>query len=187
MKKNIYRTHHIVDIDASLIGEEITVSGWVQTIRDHGGVLFLDLRDNTEVLQAVSNDDELFAHLAKESVVKLTGKIRKRSEDTYNPKLRTGEVELLVSEMEVLSASEHELPFVIQNSKESSEDTRLKYRYLDMRNTKVMDNMNLRSDVLHFLRNKMYDLGFMEVQTPILTASSPEGARDFVVPCPESQ
>ena len=182
MKKNIYRTHHIIDIDASLIGEEIMVSGWVQTIRDHGGVLFLDLRDNTEVLQAVSNDDELFKSLAKESVVKLTGKVRKRSEDTYNPKLRTGEVELLVSDMEVLSASEHELPFVIQNSKESSEDTRLKYRYLDMRNTKVMDNMKLRSDVLHFLRNKMHDLGFMEVQTPILTASSPEGARDFVVP-----
>ena len=182
MKKNIYRTHHIEDIDASLIGEEIVVSGWVQTIRDHGGVLFLDLRDNTEVLQAVSNDDELFKSLAKESVIKLTGMIRKRSEDTYNPKLRTGEVELLVSEMEVLSPSEHELPFVIQNSKESSEETRLKYRYLDMRNNKVMDNMKLRSDVLHFLRNKMHDLGFMEVQTPILTASSPEGARDFVVP-----
>ncbi len=182
MKKNIYRTHQCKDIDASLIGKEIVVSGWVQNIRDHGGVLFLDLRDNTEVLQVVSNDDSLFAHLAKESVVKFKGIVRKRSEDTYNDKLKTGEVELLVSEMEILSSSLHELPFVIQSSKESSLDTRLKYRYLDMRNNKVKDNLLLRSDVLHFLRNKMHDLCFAEVQTPILTASSPEGARDFVVP-----
>ena len=182
MKKNIYRTHQCIDIDASLIGKEIIVSGWVQNIRDHGGVLFLDLRDNTEVLQVVSNDDSMFNHLAKESVVRITGKIRKRSEDTYNEKLRTGEVELLASILEVISPSEHELPFVIQSSKDSNEETRLKYRYLDMRNNKVKDNLKLRSDVLHFLRNKMYDLGFMEVQTPILTASSPEGARDFVVP-----
>ena len=182
MKKNIYRTHQCKDIDASLIGKEIVVSGWVQNIRDHGGVLFLDLRDNTEVLQVVSNDDSLFAHLAKESVVKFKGIVRKRSEDTYNDKLKTGEVELLVSEMEILSSSLHELPFVIQSSKESSLDTRLKYRYLDMRNNKVKDNLLLRSDVLHFLRNKMHDLCFTEVQTPILTASSPEGARDFVVP-----
>ncbi len=182
MKENVYRAHRCIDIDASLIGKEIVVSGWVQNIRDHGGVLFLDLRDNTEVLQVVSNDDSLFQHLAKESVVRFKGTIRKRSEDTYNEKLKTGEVELLVSEMDVLSNSLHELPFVIQSSKESSEDTRLKYRYLDMRNSKVKDNIKLRSDVLHFLRNKMYDLGFIEVQTPILTASSPEGARDFVVP-----
>ncbi len=182
MKKNIYRTHQCIDIDASLIGKKITVSGWIQNIRDHGGVLFLDLRDNTEVLQIVSNDDSIFAHLAKESVIKVTGKIRKRSEDTYNPKLKTGEVELLVDKLEVLSESLHELPFVIQSSKESSEDTRLKYRYLDMRNQSVKDNVMLRSEVLHFLRNKMHDMGFTEVQTPILTASSPEGARDFVVP-----
>ncbi len=182
MKKNIYRTHHCIDIDASLIGKSVTVSGWVQNIRDHGGVLFLDLRDNTEVLQVVSNDDSIFAHLAKETVVKVSGKIRKRSEDTYNPKLKTGEVELLVDNLEVLSESLHELPFQIQSSKDSSEDTRLKYRYLDMRNQSVKDNINLRSEVLHFLRNKMHDQGFTEVQTPILTASSPEGARDFVVP-----
>ena len=182
MKKNIYRTHHCIDIDASLIGKSVTVSGWVQNIRDHGGVLFLDLRDNTEVLQVVSNDDSIFAHLAKETVVKVSGKIRKRSEDTYNPKLKTGEVELLVDSLEVLSESLHELPFQIQSSKDSSEDTRLKYRYLDMRNQSVKDNINLRSEVLHFLRNKMHDQGFTEVQTPILTASSPEGARDFVVP-----
>lgn len=182
MEKNIYRTHHCEDINASLVGEQITVSGWIENIRDHGGVLFLDLRDNTETLQTVSNDDSLFVGLAKESVVKLTGTVRKRSEDTYNSRLKTGEVELLVEKLEVLSSSLHELPFNIMTSKEAGEDTRLKYRYLDMRNNKVKENIKLRSDILHFLRNKMYDNGFTEVQTPILTASSPEGARDFVVP-----
>ena len=182
MKENIYRTHHCEDVNASLVDKEITVSGWIENIRDHGGVLFLDLRDNTETLQTVSNDDSLFVGLAKESVVKLTGVVRKRAEETFNPRIKTGEVELLVSSLEVLSPSKHELPFGIMNSKEANEDIRLKYRYLDMRNQKVKDNILLRSNVLHFIRNKMYDLGFTEVQTPILTASSPEGARDFVVP-----
>ena len=182
MKQNIFRTHHCCDIDSTLVGKTVVVSGWIENIRDHGGVLFLDLRDNTEKLQAVSNDDSLFVGLAKESVVKLSGTIRKRSEDTINNNLKTGEVELLVDTLEVLGSSLHELPFQIVSSKEASEDIRLKYRYLDMRNNKVKDNFKLRSDVLHFLRNKMYDNGFMEVQTPILTASSPEGARDFVVP-----
>ena len=182
MKENIYRTHHCEDIDASLVGKTITVSGWIENIRDHGGVLFLDLRDNTETLQTVSNDDSLFVGLAKESVVKLTGEVRKRAEETYNSRIKTGEVELLVSSLELLSPSEHDLPFGIMSSKEANDDVRLKYRYLDMRNNKVKDNIKLKSEVLHFIRNKMYDLGFTEVQTPILTASSPEGARDFVVP-----
>lgn len=182
MKQNIFRTHHCCDIDATLVGQTVVVSGWIENIRDHGGVLFLDLRDNTEKLQAVSNDDSLFVGLAKESVVKLTGIVRERSEDTINNNLKTGKLELLVEHLEVLGASEHELPFQIISSKEASEELRLKYRYLDMRNSKVKENFKLRSDVLHFLRNKMYDQGFTEVQTPILTASSPEGARDFVVP-----
>ena len=182
MKENIYRTIHIEDIDKSKIGETVTVSGWIETIRDHGGVLFLDLRDNTDKLQTVSNDDTLFVGLAKESVIRMTGKIRERSKDTINKDIKTGEVELLVDTLEVLSPSLHELPFQIITSKEASEDIRLKYKYLDMRNKKVKANMQLRSDVLHFLRNKMHDADFMEVQTPILTASSPEGARDFVVP-----
>ena len=182
MKQNIFRTHHCSDIDATLVGQTVVVSGWIENIRDHGGVLFLDLRDNTEKLQAVSNDDSLFVGLAKESVVKLTGIVRERSEDTINNNLKTGKLELLVEHLEVLGASEHELPFQIISSKEASEELRLKYRYLDMRNSKVKENFKLRSDVLHFLRNKMYDQGFTEVQTPILTASSPEGARDFVVP-----
>ena len=182
MIKNKYRTVMIEDIDSSLIDKEIIVSGWVQRVRDHGGVLFLDLRDTTGVLQTVSNNDDLFKGLARESVLKLTGKIRKRSEDTYNDKIKTGEVELLVSSLEILGSSLHELPFDIISSKNAGEDIRLKYRYLDMRNSKVRDNILLRSEVLHFLRNKMYDMKFTEVQTPILTASSPEGARDFVVP-----
>ena len=182
MKENIYRTHHCIDINKDLVGEKVVVSGWIENIRDHGGVLFLDLRDNTETLQTVSNDDNMFVGLAKESVVKLTGTVRKRDEETYNTRIATGEVELLVDNLEVLSPSLHELPFNIMTSRSAGEDIRLKYRYLDLRNNRVKENMKLRSDVLHFLRNRMYDQGFMEVQTPILTASSPEGARDFVVP-----
>ena len=179
---NKYRTHLIKDIDESLVGIEIVVSGWVENIRDHGGVLFLDLRDETGTLQTVSNDDDMFKGIAKESVVRLAGKLRKRSEDTYNDRISTGSVELVVDTLDMLAESEHELPFEIMSSKNTKEDVRLKYRYLDMRNEKVRDNIKLRAEVLHFLRNKMYDLGFTEVQTPILTASSPEGARDFVVP-----
>ena len=182
MKVNKYRTIMISDITNDMVGKTIVVSGWVQNIRDHGGVLFLDLRDTSGVLQTVSNDDSMFKGLAKESVIRLEGTLRKRSEDTINEKLKSGEVELLVSKLDMLGESLHELPFEIRESKSVSEDIRLKYRYLDMRNEKVKDNILLRSEILHYLRNKMYDLSFTEVQTPILTASSPEGARDFVVP-----
>ena len=182
MKKNIYHTYQCKDLDAKKVGEEVVLSGWIENIRDHGGVLFLDLRDNTDVIQVVSNDDSIFKSLTKESVIKVTGTIRKRDEETYNTKIHTGEIELLVSELEVLGKSKSELPFEIISSKSIKEDLRLKYRYLDMRNKKVKDNILLRAEILHFLRNKMYDLKFTEVQTPILTASSPEGARDFVVP-----
>ena len=182
MKTNKYRSIMISDITNDMTGKTIVVSGWVQNIRDHGGVLFLDLRDTSGVLQTVSNDDSMFKGLAKESVIRLEGTLRKRSVDTINEKLKSGEVELLVSKLDVLGDSLHELPFDIRESKSVSEDIRLKYRYLDMRNDKVKDNILLRSEILHYLRNKMYDLGFTEVQTPILTASSPEGARDFVVP-----
>ncbi len=182
MKINKYRTIMISDITNDMVGKTIVVSGWVQNIRDHGGVLFLDLRDTSGVLQTVSNDDSMFKGLAKESVIRLEGTLRKRSEDTINEKLKSGEVELLVSKLDMLGESLHELPFEIRESKSVSEDIRLKYRYLDMRNEKVKDNILLRSEILHYLRNKMYDLSFTEVQTPILTASSPEGARDFVVP-----
>ena len=179
---NKYRTHLLKDINETLAGQDVVVSGWVENIRDHGGVLFLDLRDETSTLQTVSNDDDMFKGIAKESVVKLTGKIRKREEGTENDRISTGNVEMVVDSLEMLGSCVHELPFEIMTSKQTKDDVRLKYRYLDMRNEAVKKNMVLRSDILHFLRNKMYDLGFTEVQTPILTASSPEGARDFVVP-----
>ena len=179
---NKYRTHLLKDINETLAGQDVVVSGWVENIRDHGGVLFLDLRDETSTLQTVSNDDDMFKGIAKESVVKLTGKIRKREEGTENDRISTGNVEMVVDSLEMLGSCVHELPFEIMTSKQTKDDVRLKYRYLDMRNEAVKKNMILRSDILHFLRNKMYDLGFTEVQTPILTASSPEGARDFVVP-----
>ena len=179
---NKYRTHMIKDINESLVDKKVVVSGWIENIRDHGGVLFLDLRDESGTLQTVSNDDDMFKGLAKESVIKLTGVIRKRAEGTENERIATGYFELLVDSLEMLGESVHELPFEIMTSKSTKDDVRLKYRYLDMRNEQVKKNMILRSDILHFLRNKMYDLGFNEVQTPILTASSPEGARDFVVP-----
>ena len=182
MKTNRYRTIMISDITNDMVGKTIVVSGWVQNIRDHGGVLFLDLRDTSGVLQTVSNDDSMFKGLAKESVIRLEGTLRKRSVDTINEKIKSGEVELLVSKLDILGESLHELPFEIRESKSVGEEIRLKYRYLDMRNEKVKDNILLRSEILHYLRNKMYDLSFTEVQTPILTASSPEGARDFVVP-----
>ena len=179
---NKYRTHLLKDINETLAGQDVVVSGWVENIRDHGGVLFLDLRDETSTLQTVSNDDDMFKGIAKESVVKLTGRIRRREEGTENDRISTGNVEMVVDSLEMLGSCVHELPFEIMTSKQTKDDVRLKYRYLDMRNEAVKKNMVLRSDILHFLRNKMYDLGFTEIQTPILTASSPEGARDFVVP-----
>ena len=179
---NKYRTHMVKDINESLIGKDIVVSGWVENIRDHGGVLFLDLRDESGTLQTVSNDDDMFKGIAKESVVRLSGTLRKRDDGTFNDRISTGTVELLVNKLDVLGASVHELPFEIMTSKSTKDDVRLKYRYLDLRNPEVNKNIKLRGEVLHFLRNKMYDLGFTEIQTPLLTASSPEGARDFVVP-----
>ncbi|MBP5684170.1 MAG: aspartate--tRNA ligase, partial [Bacilli bacterium] len=150
--------------------------------RDHGGILFLDMRDSEGVLQVTSHDDQMFASLNKESVVQVKGVIRKRDEDDYNDKIKTGTVELVAEELTVLSKCEHVLPFEIKTSHNVADDIRLKYRYLDLRNPKMHNIVGLRSELLHFIRNKMYDMGFTEVQTPILTTSSPEGARDFVVP-----
>ena len=126
MNKNIYHIHQCKDLDINSVGERVTLSGWVATIRDHGGVLFLDLRDNTDTIQVVSNDDNMFRGIAKESVVKVTGTIRKRAEETFNAKLHTGEIELLVDELEVLGKSRNELPFEILTSKNTKEDVRLK-------------------------------------------------------------
>ena len=182
MKKNIYRTHNCNELTINDLDKKVTLSGFVSTIRDHGGVQFVDLRDQEGVTQVVVHDEELLKGITKETVIKVSGTVIKRDEETINEKIKTGLIEVVCEELEVLSKKASLIPFEIENSKSVKEETRLKYRYLDIRNKEVFKNIKLRSDLLHFLRNKMYDIGFTEVQTPILTASSPEGARDFVVP-----
>ncbi len=182
MKANKYRTHNCGELTIEDLKKEVTLSGFVATIRDHGGVMFIDLRDDIGVTQVVVHDEAMLEGVSKECVIKVSGEVIRRDEETINKKIKTGEIEILCKSLELLSKKQASLPFEIEESIKSNEEVRLKYRYLDMRNRKVRNNMALRSEILHFLRNKMYDLGFMEVQTPILTASSPEGARDFVVP-----
>lgn len=182
MKANQYRDIYCGKVTESFIGQRIKVSGWVSNIRDHGGVLFLDLRDMYGVLQIVSNENSLFDNIPRESIVLVEGIIRKRAEDTINEKIATGTIELLAIALTILSKARNELPFEIITSKNSSEDVRLKYRYLDLRNKEVRDNILFRSEVIRYMREKMQSMDFVEFQTPILTASSPEGARDFIVP-----
>ena len=182
MNNNEYRDFYCGEVSEKEIGKEIKIAGWIENIRDHGGVIFVDIRDESGVIQVVSNDDAIFDGLTKESTITITGTIRKRAEEDYNPKLKTGTIELVVEELKVLGRCANVLPFEIITSHEVSEDIRLKYRYLDLRNKKVHDNILLRSKVLTFLRNKMNELEFTEIQTPIITASSPEGARDFLIP-----
>lgn len=182
MKANIYRSIHCGELNEKHIGDVIRVAGWVENIRDHGGVIFVDLRDETGVVQIVSNDDSIFNDLTRESTISLEGTVRMRDEENFNPKISTGTIEILTNEFDMLGKANNELPFEIITSTNVNEETRLKYRYLDMRNKKVHDNIKFRSEVLKFIRNKMDELNFTEVQTPILTASSPEGARDFIVP-----
>ena len=177
-----YRTEYCGKIEESLIGSEVKVAGWIENIRDHGGVIFVDIRDESGVVQLVSNDDSIFDGLTKESTVSITGMVRERSEDDYNLKLKTGKLEILVSNIKVLGKAKNILPFEVITSHEVNEEVRLKYRYLDLRNPKVHDNIVFRSQVIDYLRNKMKDLGFLDIQTPILTVSSPEGARDYIVP-----
>ena len=179
---NIYKDHYCDEINDSLIGKEVRLAGWIENIRDHGGVIFLDLRDSHDVVQIVSNDDSIFSGLTKESTVTLKGTVRKRALEDYNDKINTGTLEVLVSSIEVLGKANNVLPFEIVTSTSSNEEVRLKYRYLDLRNKKVHNNILFRSEVIKYLRNKMESLGHTEIQTPILTASSPEGARDFIVP-----
>lgn len=179
---NIYRDITVKDMDDSYIGKTVKAAGWVENIRDHGGVSFIDLRDMYGVLQVVIRDTELLKGITKETAVSVEGSIEQRDEDTYNPKLPTGTIELAARTITVLGKVYKQLPFEIMTSKETREDVRLKYRYLDLRNAKVKDNIIFRSKVISFLREKMTELGFLEIQTPILSASSPEGARDYIVP-----
>jgi len=179
---NIYRTNYCGLVDESLDQKEIKLAGWIENIRDHGGVIFLDLRDEKGTVQLVSNDDSIFNGLTKESTISVTGVVRMRNEEDYNNRIKTGKVEVLVDKIEVLGKSKNNLPFEIMTSTNVSEETRLKYRYLDLRNEKVHNMVKFRSELLKYLRNKMDSLEFTEIQTPIITASSPEGARDFIIP-----
>lgn len=176
------RTHTCNELSIKNIGEKVTLTGWISTIRDHGGVLFVDLRDHYGVTQIVFSDDSMLEGLSKETVVLIEGVVTKRDEDTVNPKIETGLIEVRTEKIEVLGPCQLGLPFEINESMSTREDVRLKYRYLDLRNTKIHKNIVLRSKILSYLRSQMEDMGFLEIQTPILTASSPEGARDYLVP-----
>ena len=179
---NIYRDRTINEITESDVGSTVKVAGWVENIRDHGGVSFIDLRDMCGVLQVVMRDTTLLEGIVKEDCVSIEGVMEHRDEETYNPNIETGTIELEAHTVTVLGKVYKQIPFEIMTSKEIREDVRLKYRYLDLRNKKVKDNIIFRSKVISFLREKMTEMGFLEIQTPILCASSPEGARDYIVP-----
>ena len=178
----MYRNITMKEIGEQHIGQTLQVAGWVENIRDHGGVSFIDLRDMYGVLQVVIRKTELLKGIVKEMCLSIEGPVEKRDEETYNPKIPTGTIELEAQQITVLGKVYSQLPFEIMTSKETREDIRLKYRYLDLRNAKVKDNIIFRSQVISFLRQKMTEMGFLEIQTPILCASSPEGARDYIVP-----
>ena len=179
---NMYRDVNLSEVNESYIGKELKVAGWVENIRDHGGVSFIDLRDMYGVLQVVLRDTTLLDGIHKEECIAIEGIMEQRDEETYNPKIPTGTIELEAHKVTMLGKVKASLPFEIMTSKETREDVRLKYRYLDLRNKKVKDNIIFRSQVISYLRQKMTDMGFLEIQTPILCASSPEGARDYIVP-----
>ena len=179
---NIYRDTTLNNVSEQDIGKELKVAVWVENIRDHGGVSFIDLRDMYAVLQVVIRDPELLKGIKKEECISIEGVVEKRDEETYNPKIPSGTIELEAKKITMLGQVYSTIPFEVMTSKEVREDVRLKYRYLDLRNEKVKNNMIFRSQVIAFLRQKMTEMGFLEIQTPILCASSPEGARDYIVP-----
>ena len=182
MKDNIYRTIYCGEVSTNEIGKEIRLAGWVNSIRNLGSLLFITLRDETGIIQLISEEVDKYINITRESTITVTGTVRARTKDMVNPNMKTGEVEVLISSLEVLGECENVLPFEISRSKESTEDTRLKYRYLDLRNEEVHNNILFRSQVIDFIRTTMKSMDFTEIQTPIITATSPEGARDFIVP-----
>ncbi len=178
----MYRTLYCNDIRDAHINKTVSLAGWVDVVRDHGGVIFIDLRDYTGVTQVVVHNEDLLQGVNRETVISVTGVVRKRDLETVNNKIATGEVELVADTLEVLGKSQNMLPFEVRSSRSSKDELRLKYRYLDLRNPKNHENLVIRSKIIRHLRNKMEEKGFLDMQTPILTASSPEGARDFLVP-----
>ena len=185
--KNIYRTVSCADLREGNIGEQVKIAGWVENIRDHGGVMFLDIRDQYGVTQVVVHDDSMLEKVNRECTVSISGEVVKRDEETINNKIATGTVEVIANEITVLGKCKNNLPFEVITSTNTSEDVRLKYRFLDLRNPKVHDHILLRSKVIAFLREKMTSMGFNEIQTPILSSSSPEGARDYLIPSRKHQ
>ena len=177
-----HREHLAENIGTDSLGEFVRMAGWVDAIRDHGGIIFLDLRDHSGVTQIVLHDSSMLEGVNREAVIAVKGKVRARSEETINPKLSTGYSEVLADSIEVLGACRSTLPFEIHESTSTREDLRLKYRFLDLRNPNIHKNIILRAKVISCLRAQMESLGFIEIQTPILTTSSPEGARDYLVP-----
>ena len=177
-----YRTNTCAELTIKDLDKEVALAGFVQGIRDHGGVMFIDLRDHYGVTQVVVHDDSMLKGVSKETVIKVTGKVIKRDIDTINEKITTGEIEVVAETLELLSDTAKVLPFEIDESKKVAEDVRLKYRFLDLRNHKVHENIILRSKIFDFLRKEMQAKGFLEITTPIITSSSPEGARDFIIP-----
>jgi len=178
----MYRTLYCNDIRDEHIGKTVQLAGWVDVVRDHGGVIFIDLRDYTGVTQVVIHNEELVKDVNRETVISVSGVVSKRDPETVNDKIETGTVELVADSLDILGKSLNKLPFDVRGSRSSKDELRLKYRYLDLRNPKNHDNLVKRSQIIRHLRNKMEEKGFLDMQTPILTASSPEGARDFLVP-----
>jgi len=179
---NKYRTHTCGELREEHVGKTVKLSGWVETIRDHGGVTFLDLRDQYGITQIVLHDENTVAKISKESVITVSGAVKKRDAETVNLKIETGTVEVHAETIDIQSKAVRVLPFEISESKNTREEVRLRHRFLDLRNPDVKKNILLRAKVIAFLRTKMEELGFTEIQTPILTSSSPEGARDYLVP-----
>lgn len=178
--ENIYRNRYCGEVSTDDIDKCIKVAGWINSIRNLGSLVFVTLRDETGIVQIVSEDVSLFDQVTRESTASITGIVRRRTD--VNPNMKTGEIEIVLENIEILGKCLNVLPFEIARSKDASEETRLKYRYLDLRNSEVHDKIKLRVDVIDFLRKTMKDLSFTEIATPIITASSPEGARDFVIP-----
>ena len=179
----MYRTHNLGELTIKNVGEQVELSGWIQKIRNLGGMIFIDLRDQFGITQIVINDAELQEHAKEfvtESCIHICGKVVERS--SKNPKMETGEIEVVANKLEVLGKCKNILPFEVNTDQEVREDLRLEYRFLDLRNQKLHDTILLRSKILKALRDKMDELGFAEIQTPILANSSPEGARDYLVP-----
>lgn len=186
MKTNMYRTHTCNEISLEDVGKKVRISGFVETIRDLGGLVFLDIRDMYGITQVVTSSDssdvDFASHIPIESSVMVYGEVKKRDEETINPKLKTGLVEIRIEDIKILGKRTKNLPFEINSNQEIREDLRLQYRFLDLRNSRLKNNLILRAKVIQFIRNEMIKQGFLEVQTPILTSSSPEGARDYLVP-----